>query len=299
MSFKDTLLGLFIVLIWGMNFVVIVWGLDDFPPLLLGASRFILIALLGSFFVRMPQIPWRWMALYALSIGFAQFAFLFWAMNVGMPAGMASLVLQSQVLFTTVFAIMWLKESINGSQLIGLLISAIGLFIIGASIDSSSMTAIGFGLSIVTASCWAVGNTVTRTLANRGYKTDIGLVVWSSWFAVPPFIAVSLIFEGPNKIVAAISSFGWTTFGAILYLSLGASIVGYGLWSRLLSRYPAAKVTPLTLCVPIVGFASAAFFLGESISLQQGVGIVVVLLGLAMNTFGSRIKLHLDRLRSS
>lgn len=95
MSVKDTLLGLIIVLVWGFNFVVIAWGLEGIPPLLMGGLRFLLIALMGTFFVSNPQIPFRWLLLYGMTLGFGQFAFLFTAMTVGMPAGLASLVLQS------------------------------------------------------------------------------------------------------------------------------------------------------------------------------------------------------------
>ena len=290
MPLKDTLIGLFIVALWGFNFVVIAWGLDDFPPFLLGASRFILIALLGSLFLPRPSIPWRWMALYALTIGFGQFALLFWAMEEGMPAGLASLVLQSQAIFSIIFASIWLKESARLEQILALSVACIGLFVIGMSLSTSNATMTGFVLSVAAASCWALGNIVNRQIANKGHKTDVGLVVWSSWFAVPPFIAASLVFEGQSQIYTALEAFNWQTLGVVLYLSVGASMLGFGLWGWLLSKYPASQVTPLSLGVPIFGFISAAFFLGEQITPLQGAGIVLVLLCLLMNSMAGRLK---------
>ncbi len=55
-------------------------------------------------------MPWRWLLAYGGAISLGQFSFLFCAMKFGMPAGMASLVLQSQVVFTLLFAMIWLGE---------------------------------------------------------------------------------------------------------------------------------------------------------------------------------------------
>ena len=288
MSYKDTFIGLLIVMIWGMNFVVIAWGLDDFPPLLLGASRFILIALLGSLFVRIPSIPWYWLAFYGLSIGFGQFAFLFLGMYAGMPAGLASLVLQSQVILTILLGVVLLKESVNSRQITALTIACVGLIVIATSVGTPNLTILGFSLSVIAAMFWALGNIVTRMIVNKGYKIDLGLVVWSAWFVVPPFIVTSFIFEGSEKILLSIEQIKWGTVLAILYLSVFASIVGFGLWSKLLSKYPASKVAPLSLGVPLFGFLSAFIFLGESISVQQITGVVIVFSGLIIIFSGNK-----------
>ncbi len=39
---------------------------------------------------------------------------------------------------------------------------------------------------------------------------------------------------------------------------------GYGVWAWLLARYPAATVAPLSLLVPVFGFAASALILGET-----------------------------------
>jgi len=293
MTLKDTLVGLFIVFIWGINFVVIVWGLNSIPPLLMGAERFLLVALLGSLFVKRPNIPWRWLALYALPLSFAQFAFLFSAMAFGMPAGLASLVLQSQALFTLIFAALLLKEAIKPAQLISMLVAGIGLYIIGSSAENSQasivMTGLGFGLTIAAAMCWSLGNIVNRELNQRGYQANLGLVVWSAWIPPLPFLIASFYFEGSEVIVHSLRNIQLSSVIALLYLSVVASIVGYSLWSYLLGRYPAAQVAPLTLGVPVVGLTAAAFLLDEVISWQQGGGICLVLLGLLINSLGGKL----------
>lgn len=289
MTLKDTLIGLLIIIIWGINFVVIVWGLDKIPPLLMGAGRFILIAAIGSLFVKRPDIPWRWLALYGLTLGFGQFALLFSAMAMGMPAGLASLVLQSQGIFTLIFAALLLKEVIKPVQVFAMLIAGFGLYVIGSAQQATLMTGIGFGLTLAAAMCWGLGNIVNRSISERGFKANIGLVVWSSWVPPIPFLLMSYWFEGSEVISASVLNFSLSAFAALCYLSFAASLVGYSLWSYLLQRYPASQVAPLTLGVPVVGLTAAAFFLDESINWQQGLGIAIVLIGLLINAMGAQL----------
>lgn len=188
MSLKDTLIALVIIFIWGFNFIIIAWGIESMPPLLMGGLRFVFVAVLGCLFVRKPNIPWRWMALYALTLCFGQFSLLFSALAMGMPAGLASLVLQSQAIFTLLFSMVILKEQIKGTQVLAMLIAGAGLYIIASSGQSTNMTLIGFILTIAAAVAWGLGNVVNRVINQRGYQANVGLVVWSSWISILPFV---------------------------------------------------------------------------------------------------------------
>ncbi len=282
MTLKDTLLAAIIILVWGVNFVVIAVGLESMPPILMGGLRFLFVFVIGCWFVRWPQMPIKWILAYALTLSFAQFALLFFAMAVGMPAGLASLVLQSQALFTLVFAFLILKEQIKISQVLAISVAGAGLIMIGNSADSQ-MTGLGFAVTLSAAACWAVGNLVTRSISQKGYKADVNLVVWSALFACPPFFALSFFIEGPELILFSIKNIQLSAILSLLYLALIATLVGYTLWSYLLSRYPAGQVAPLTLGVPMVGLASASVFLGEALGPLQLMGIATVMLGLMIN----------------
>lgn len=61
------------------------------------------------------------------------------------------------------------------------------------------------------------------------------------------------------------------------------------MWGRLLTRYAASKVAPLTLLVPVVGLISAHLLLGEALALTQWAGALVVMAGLLLNVFGGRL----------
>lgn len=298
MTLKDSILGFLIIFLWGINFVVIAWGLEGMPPLLMGACRFLLVALIGSLFIKPPQIPWQWLLAYALTLGFGQFAFLFSAMAFGMPAGLASLVLQSQALFTLLFAALLLKEGMSPLQLLAMLISGIGLYLVaggGANGQDTAMTSLGFILTLVAAMCWGLGNIVNRTINKRGYQANLGLVIWSAWIPPIPFLLASYYFEGGEVIQEALLNLELSTFSALLYLAIAATIIGYSLWSYLLGRYPAAQIAPLTLAVPVVGLVAARYFLDEVITLQHGLGIALVMSGLVLNIAGGRFLFLLKR----
>ncbi|MEH6367096.1 MULTISPECIES: EamA family transporter [Pseudomonas] len=284
MTPKDLLLALWVIVLWGLNFVVIRIGLDGLPPLLLGGLRFCLAAFPAIFFIRRPQVPLRWLLAYGLTISFGQFAFLFSAMSVGMPAGLASLVLQSQAFFTLLFAAMVLGERVRPVNVLGMLIAAGGLLLIGAQ-SGTSTTLAGLLLTLCAAAMWAMGNIITKRV---GQVDLVALVVWGSLVPPLPFFAMSLWLEGPELIETSLRNISLSSIGALAYLAFAATLMGYGLWSKLLSRYPASQVAPFSMLVPIIGLSSSALLLGERLTHWQMAGTFLVMAGLAINVFGGR-----------
>lgn len=297
MSPKDLLFALVVVLAWGVNFVVIKVGLHGVPPMLLGALRFLLAAFPAVLFVKRPNLSWKWLFAYGATISFGQFAFLFSAMYVGMPAGLASVVLQAQAFFTLCFAALFLNERFHAQNVIGLLIAAGGLALIGLQSTgggAQAMTLAGFVLTLCAAVMWALGNIVTKKVG----KVDlVGLVVWASLIPPLPFLALSYFVEGPQRIVGALEGIGMTSVLAIVYLAFVATLLGYSLWGRLLSKYPASQVAPFSLLVPIVGLASASVLLGERLSAAQIGGAALVMGGLFVNVFGGWVRQRLAAAR--
>ena len=131
MQRKDLIIGLLVIIVWGLNFIAIKLGLQNMPPLLLGALRFLLACFPAILFLPRPQIRWPWLIALGLSINVGQFAFLFLSMKVGMPAGLASLLLQSQAFFTLFIAVTWFGERWQWNHLVGLTLSVCGMAIIG------------------------------------------------------------------------------------------------------------------------------------------------------------------------
>ncbi|MBB5216562.1 EamA family transporter [Parapusillimonas granuli] len=294
MPLMDWLAALVLITAWGLNFVVIKLGLSEIPPLLLGALRFVLVIFPAIFFIKCPPLPWRLIVAYGLTISLGQFVFLFTAMHVGMPAGLASVVLQSQAFFTVLLAAVFMKESVRWNNVLGVAVAVAGLVLIEQGAQSGDMPLLGFFLTLLAAFSWAMGNMV----AKKAGKADVlGLVVWGALVPPLPFFVLSLVFEGPEAIRHSLAHVSPVGIFAVLYLSLAATIVGYVLWGRLLARHPASKVAPLSLLVPLVGLVSASVFLDERLGVIQWLGGGVVMLGLAVNIFGPRVTDGLIRRR--
>ncbi len=292
---RDLGLALLVIVVWGLNFAVIKVGVAGVPPLLLGALRFLLAAFPALLFLRPPKVPLRLYLAYGMSISVGQFAFLFTAIHVGMPSGLASLVLQSQSFFTLLLAAWWLKEHWQANQLAGLLLAAVGLVLIGST-HGVSMPLGGFLLTVAAAAMWACGNIVTRAVGRYGPMNQLAFVVWASLVPPVPFLVLSWFIEGPAAISTALLGLGWGSLGAVAYLAWAATLLGYGLWTYLLGRYPANRVAPFTLLVPLVGLTTGWLVFGEALQPVHFAGGALLMAGLLLNLFGAPL---LARLRKA
>lgn len=292
MSRKDGLLALLVVVVWGLNFVVIKMGLHNMPPLMLAGLRFLLVAFPAIFFVARPKIPLSLLLGYGLTISFGQFAFLFSAIKFGMPAGLASLVLQAQAFFTIVLGAFAFGERLQGKQLVGIALAVFGvLVLIDASLNGQQVTLLGFMLTLAAALSWACGNIFNKKIMQHASRPPVmSLVVWSALIPVIPFFLASLLLNGSEQIIHSLVEIDTITILSLVYLAFVATIVGYGIWGTLLGRYETWRVAPLSLLVPVVGLASAAILLGETLSGLQLIGAVLVMAGLYINVFGFRLR---------
>ncbi|WP_420962173.1 EamA family transporter [Brucella sp. IR073] len=279
-------LALLVAAIWGINFTVIRVGLGSFPPLLLAALRFA-IAALPVFFLPRPNIAWPLFLWIGMMLFFGQFALLFTGMAVGLPAGLASVVLQSQAFLTILIASAFLRERPMPRQLAGTLVAFSGLLAISATANGSDFSIAGLGLCLAAALCWAVGNVLLR----RAGKVDmLALVVWLSLIPPIPLLLLSLLLDGPQTVGHALLTINWSGAGAVLYIAVLSTILGFAIWGQLLKRYTAATVAPFSLLVPIFGAASAALFLGEHFGPARMTGMGLVLAGLVIVVFPGRIR---------
>ncbi|MCE3554734.1 EamA family transporter [Pseudonocardia sp. RS11V-5] len=103
-----------------------------------------------------------------------------------------------------------------------------------------------------------------------------------------PLFAASMLTEGPgagwSALGAAFTVEGLPGLAAVVYLSLMATVVGSGIWTWLMRRYPAGVVAPYSLLVPVAGIALAAAVLGERPSVTELVAAVVIVGGVLLGT---------------
>jgi len=276
-----------IVTLWGFAFVPIRWALADVPPFMLAALRFLLAALPAAFFIRRPQLAWRWVAAYGIAIGVVQFGLLFLGMHLGMPAGLSSLVIQLQVFFTIALAVAFAGDRLHRWNVAGALVAICGIIVLAAYKVAGGLSAplAGFLLIVVAAFAWGVGNVI----AKRAQGVDMfALVVWSSFVPPPILAALSYVLEGPQAFAAVLDASALTWF-SVLILAWGATLFGFSSWNRLLQRYPSPLISPFGLLIPVSGLASGALLLDERLSAMQALGVMLVFAGLAINVFGAGI----------
>ncbi|MBP8873828.1 MAG: EamA family transporter, partial [Polaromonas sp.] len=229
-----------------------------------------------------------------------QFGFLFMALQLGMTAGMASVVMQSQAFVTLLLAHWLLGERAQWAHYVGLLCAGVGLAMIASAHGSGAgqMTLIGFMLTLCAASMWACSNIVARMASihslhnkdkdKKGYD-PLAFLVWSSLLPIIPFFVFAVLQDGWSVVSSQLHGLSLRTVLAVLYLGLLATVLAYTLWTRLLQRHPTGRVAPYSLLVPVIGLIAAWVLLGEQPTLLQLIGTVVVLLGLVINMQGQAL----------
>lgn len=277
MSTRDTIRAALIATVWGANFVVIEQGLRGFPPFLLLTARFLLVAFPLVFFVPRPA-PWRTILLIGGFMSLGQFSLLYLALHLGMPAGLASLLTQAQVMFTILISSAFLGERPSTQQAVGVVIGLAGLATIALGYGSGApilplLLTLGASLS------WSVGNVLSR----RAKISDaFGLVVWSALLVPIPALALAFLINGGHEISHALTHIDLRTIWSTLYTVLGASLFGYVGWNKLLARHPVSSVVPFMLLIPVVGIVAAWLAMGQIPTLTEVVGGVTQIAGVAI-----------------
>jgi O-acetylserine/cysteine efflux transporter len=278
MPTRHVLLACAVAVVWGVNFVVIDVGLDSFPPLLFAALRFTLVAVPAVFLVRRPGVGVRWVLAVGVFLSAGQFGLLFVGMDQGMPAGLASLVLQLQAVFTVLLAVSLLGERVAPGQVAGAAVAFAGIGVIAGG-RAEQVPLVAVLLTIGAAASWGMGNVCTRRAQARDAAS---LLVWSSLVPPIPLALLSLHFEGAGAIGDAFTGLGVGGVGALLYVVVLSTAFGFGTWTWLLKRHPASRVAPFTLLVPVVGILSAWVALDETPNAAELAGAGVVVVGLAL-----------------
>lgn len=281
---RHALAAILVAALWGANFVVIDEGLDGMPPLLFVVLRFVVVLLPAVFLVARPQVPWRVLATVGLFLSVGQFGLLYSALAAGMPPGLASLVLQAQVIFTVALARVRLHERPTTAQVVGTLVGLGGLVLVAAG-RSAATPWLGLVLTLAAALSWATGNIASRQAA---VASGLSMTVWSALFVPVPLLALSLLLDGPDAVGHALTHLTRANLLSTAYTAYLASLVGYGIWNTLLARHAAAKVVPFTLLVPVVGMLAAWAVQGERPGPWEAAGGLVLLAGVAVTAFGRR-----------
>jgi len=277
MTPRHTLLALLVVAIWGVNFVAIDLGLSNVPPLLFLAMRFVLVAIPAVFFIRPPAIGWRNVLLIGAFLSLGQFTLLYLALSLGMPPGLASLLLQTQIVFSVIVSSLLLREHPTRRQLTGIVIGMVGLAVVVVG-HTSAAPWLPLVITLLAALSWAIGNVLSR---RARAASGLSLVVWSGLVVPIPSIVLALLVDGPQAVGFSLAHLSLAAILSTVYTALAASLVAYTIWNSLLARYPTGAVVPFTLLVPVIGILAAWAVFGERPASSELIGGAIMLGGLA------------------
>lgn len=284
MHLQHIALAIVVAVIWGFNFVMIKAGLDELPPVLLCALRFFFTAFPAIFFVRPPAIAFRQVIAFGFVMFALQFTLLFFGMAAGATAGLASLLLQVQVFFTMLLAVLFLDEKPSGWQITGTIVSFSGIALVAANMGED-ISVLGMVLIIAAAASWGVGNLMSKRL---GQINMLALVAWGSFAAWPPLLLLSFVTERSVWNLENLSGLSWISAVSVGYNAYPVTLLGFAAWHWLLKRYPATTVAPFSLLVPVSGFASSALVMDEPIYLWKIGAAALIIAGLCINLMANR-----------
>src|SRR5690606_8671101 len=105
---------------------------------------------------------------------------------------------------------------------------------------------------------------------------------------VVPFYGLAIAVDGADATWAGMTGLGLREAFSVLFLGLLATLLAYTLWTRLLQRHHAGRISPFSLLVPVIGLWAAALAFDEELDLAQWVGVGAILIGLAINQLAVR-----------
>ncbi len=273
----DVCIAVLVAVIWGLAFVASRIALDEFSPELMTTLRFA-IAAVPCLFVRKPDVSWPLLVAISFTLFLGQFLAQAYGISHGVPVGLTSVIVQSQALFTIAFAVIAFRELPTPMQALGIGIATIGLLMICGTVGYDFSVG-AFAVLMICPVSFAIGNLLLRRAQD---VPMFDLFAWLCLTAAIPLLALTLVTNGPQPTLHALSHMSLTGLVCMLVLGAVSTSIAYWLWGRLLRDYPAAQVVPFALLVPFVGAAASALVFGERFGPLRLSGMVIVVCGIAV-----------------
>jgi O-acetylserine/cysteine efflux transporter len=279
----DIFLAVTVAVIWGLGFVGSRLALDELSPALMTAMRFS-IAAVPCLFVRRPNVSWTVLIAISGTLFLGQFLSQSWAIAHHVPVGLASVVVQSQALFTVAFAAAAFREIPTRVQIAGIAVAAVGLLMICGTVGFE-FSAGAFAVLMISPVSFAIGNLLLRQ------AKDVPMFDLFAWLClVPPLPLLALAFavDGPQATWHSLWQMSLTGWVSMLFIGAISTSIAYWLWGRLLRDHTAAQVVPFALLVPFVGAAASSIAFGERFGPLRLAGMVTVVGGIAIMLLSKR-----------
>lgn len=263
---------------WGGNYTATKFAMTDFPPYLALLLRFIgVVIVLAPFALKQGLPNLRDMAFIGMVLIVAQFACVFTSLDMGLSITSAVVASQLGVPFACVMAAIVFKDYLGPWRSFGLIVAFLGVLMVAGTPNASAHWS-AFMLTVLGSLMWSTANIYMKRL--QPSPPVIQLLFWPAVFAVPALATLSYVGES-NQLVA-ITHAKWSSWLGILYSLVFSSLIGYGLWNRLISAYPMSAIAPYSLLVPVVGITGGVVAFGDPLTTQIILGAALTILGVAV-----------------
>lgn len=273
----DVIIAISVAVIWGMGLIIAKAAMSHFSPILLMALRFTLTAFCLIWFFRPPLALYKKLFNIAMVSAAIQYSLTFNGLN-GIDASTAALLLQLEVPFGLILAWIILGDRIALKQVIGMAVAFAGVVLIVGEPRLENNLIYVF-MVIAGAFTWAIGQIMIKKLGNTG---GFMLITGVAIFATPQLYIASFLFETDH--LTQIKTAPVSAWGAVIYLGLIMTALGYGLWYRLLGLYTVNQVMPFLLLLPVTSVLGGIFFLGESLTSKIVIGGGLAVIGVGLIT---------------
>lgn len=275
LGWRDLSLVVVLSVIWGVSTPISKIGVTALPPLFMLAARFVIVALAAVFY---PVSGVHRKKLFRLSLTLCVLHFP--CMFIGLryvDASVAAVLQPLQLPFAVLLAGFIFGERLRARAIAGVVLAFVGVVVIAGAPNIFAAGWTGLMLMIAAAFFWAVASIQMKSL---GRISPFAANAWLAVFAAPELMLESWMFE--QSPLSSLSGMTVSGAGAILYLVVLTTFVGYGIWFKLVQTHPVSVVMPFTLTNPVFGILSSALLLGEHITAQFIAGAVLTLAGLAL-----------------
>ncbi|MDX1265834.1 MAG: EamA family transporter, partial [Oceanisphaera sp.] len=251
---------------------------SDMDPLLIAAARFFCATFPIIFFIRRPNVPWRYLMGYGLVFGTGIWGMASSSITFGLSSGMAAVLLQLDVLTTVLVGVLLYKEIISPRMWLGITVALAGL-LVSIVYTNGNVTLAGTVFILVSAICWPLAGVIVR---QSGTRSAFAFNIWGMLFAPLPLIGLSVLFNGAEIIEVTYQQWNANTWMSVLFQAYPTTLFGYWIWNKMLLRYPMSQMAPLTLLVSVFALLSGYLIYGEQLSIAQWISCSAFLLGVGL-----------------
>lgn len=277
---------LVVSLAWGSSFLFIAIALREFTPAQVGFGRVAIGAVVLAGMVvwtrSWPKMSWKAVAAIGLAAVFMSGIplVLIPMAEQQITSTLASLLNATTPLWTALFvALLIPTEKVNRTQLMGLMIGAVGIAVLLGAWNLDSFPLLGAALMLGATACYGIGGTLSRVLLTRVKQSNVTLA--ATQIALSALMLAPFALASPAPGPQAISMSSYAMWSLIALGVLGTSFA-YVLFWRIVKVAGATTAASVTYVVPVVATFLGVMVLGDRLPWYELVGAGIVFVGVAL-----------------